>query len=1074
MERSFKIEIDRFIPWQPEDELEARISKNWAFTESKFSNFVEEKDESRFKLLFNKHFTKIVLAIRRSPTLKIFAKKLFRFVPKRARIGIAGITENQMTNAIFSSPALNKVNHNSLELGFGICTSSAAKVSVVISVYNNYELTIECLRSLQIAALEIDLEVILIDDCSTEFSSQVFANLRGVRYMRLGVNEGYTKATNIGASFAQAPFILLLNNDTYVLPGCIPQLLEIMENDAANAIVGATLLNSDYTVQESGSQIFSDGVIENLGFHMNVNDPRVGFLKEVDYCSAAAILVRKEFWIKKSGFDERYAPAYFEDTDLCLSAWQLGHRVVLAPRAYVIHIRGASYGINNRNSELMQINKERFLDRWATELTSHWENNGANRFESSRVSKGIVVIVDYLLPSFSRDSGSIRTIRLIESLMSLGYHVCLSGLRNESTILDLANFQNMGIEVYSNPDALIAGLHQRKSRVKNVWLVRESVIATCFSQFSKAFPGADFISDLLDLDYMRNDKDLVISKNQIKITKNSQCVVLVSPFEKRILQKEVPQSRIIDCWKNFPIQKADNSFASRSGLIFVGGFGHKPNRDGMLWFLDNVLPILRTLNFKEEISVVGTNISPEDFQLMADSGIQVLGNVKNLTGLYGQSKLAMAPLISGRGLKGKVAEALSFGIPVIASSVAVEGFDVNNQECIKVADNPADFAAAILILSTQPKEWLQAHSSATKYIEEFFSKDVFRNKVVEVLNSAGKSNSVNSVAPFGEIDNGRNFEIDKEIFVVRDLRTQSLFRTKPFLELGNSLYKRSYIEKNRIKRNRIQKIATLTIEKDEFGSIQFINKAGIGSIDYFGLLVQQDKQDIYGHWILDILPKFLILQKIYGSEIFLFTTKIPKDFVFDLLKVFKLDPKLLKSVDNLEGRIINLVDTSETREFDLIDIDALDSLINETKGYSHWDGIERSRKIFVSRKNVLKAGIDSRTLSNRDEIEDHFLHLGFEIVHPEDLKIEEQISIFAKADIIAGEAGSGMHNSIFMPDNALVINLQSAQQRHLIQSSVSRVNNGRCIYVWGDSDYESWDSNFQIDVEVLKKLEDII
>jgi GT2 family glycosyltransferase len=491
------VDVDQFNAWQAEDYAESvllqeRVSQR--LIEARFFSAITKVENQN---IFSKFLLTFYKKIQKKPDGKFFLKKIFTFFPRNLREYFFFIIFRNLSGLI-SGPEFNFGN-NSPELGFGICTSKNPQVTIVIPIYNNLEITLECLRSLQLAALESEIEIIVIDDASADFSVEVFENIRGIRYVRLCENVGYTKATNIGASYAKGNYIFLLNNDAVVIPGCIPQLLKCFSSQPNVGIVGATLLNADYSVQESGSQVFRDGSGRNLGSGFHVSDPRLQFSREVDYCSAAAIMVKRTLWLSVSGFDERFAPAYFEDTDLCFAAWKNDLKVVVSNNAYVIHQRSSSYG--KANDELMRINRDKFNLKWALVLEKHWKNKGEVRFESSRSSKGIVVLVDDFLPSFSRNSGSIRTIKLLTTISDLGYHVCLTALSNKITPLNSQKLSDLGFEFYPDASSLIAGLKDRKNRVLYLGLIPEELNNTYFDVLFKEFPKAGSVKELLDLNY---------------------------------------------------------------------------------------------------------------------------------------------------------------------------------------------------------------------------------------------------------------------------------------------------------------------------------------------------------------------------------------------------------------------------------------------------------------------------------------------------------------------------------------------------------------------------------------------
>jgi len=1068
MRNIFPLEEIIVRPWMVEDREEALILRR-QFQVSPVQGGQHFEPSNSKPVFFQNLIIKAYLFFKASYKRKRIAFMAFKILSAKQQRNIIEIVSNR-ENPLNTGESIAPVEFNfSRELGLGICTSDMPRVSVVVSVFNSFQLTIDCLRSLQIEALEVDLEVIVIDDASDEFDSIFFENIRGVKYIRLKENVGYTRATNIGATFAITDHIFLLNNDVRIVPGCIAYLLQKLEADPSVAMIGPTLLNLDNTIQETGSQIFRDGSGHNIGAGLDINDPQVNFEKEVDYCSAAALLVRKTFWEGVTGFDEQYAPAYYEDSDLGFTAWGAGLRVLHTPEVFAIHHRGASYSKDNKNSELMNSNRKKFINKWSSDLQQSWENQGTSRIEAKRESKGIVILVDHLLPSFSRDSGSIRTIRLIESIQHLGFHVCLTALSSEITPFDLSLLRRMGIEVYPHIDLMLAKVAKRSDRVKSVWLIREQVHHAFRSTLEHHFPKAGFITDLLDLDYSENEDETTISQSQLQLASESNVVVLVSPSERTLLSSALPDLQVFDAWKYFDIQDSKNSFSARGDILFVGGFGHKPNREGIFWFKDHVLPKLRSKGYLGGVTLVGTNIGLEDTKILSSVGIQVLGNIKSLEVVYGNHRVAIAPLLTGRGLKGKIAEALSFGLPVVSTKIGAEGFDLKDQECIFVGDSVEDFSEMVLKLLSNKELWEIAHRSTRDYVRKAFSKDIFVQKISEILLVANNSIeidrsqfSIHSVikAPFS---------LDTQIHAQRHFPMQTLRREHPDVELGNSIYKSS--DQYPDIYHRAREFKTLRALFDPNAEEKFTRDlTGLDS-NQFAITVPEDQQNIYGHWLLDIIPKYMQTAEAYGEELSIVLLKKPKKFIYEILNLFSIPESALLTIESLEKCHLNLIETNATREFDYVDLEAIQMMLSRVSLLDSRLEVEMKRKIFISRSRIGKFGFNSRSLTNRGPVEDFFLESGFEIHYPETLSIPDQYRLFSQANVVAGEAGSGLHNSIFMIPGSRVINLQSARQEHRIQSSLKMVNESLSTYIWGKPSTTQWNSNFEIDLDLLRTLD---
>ena len=143
---------------------------------------------------------------------------------------------------------------------------------------------------------------------------------------------------------ARGDYVLFLNNDTLVTAGWLDALVRCIEEAPHAGLVGAKLIYPDGRLQEAGGIVFADGSGWNYGRFDDPADPRYNFRREADYCSGAAILLRRDLFLQLGRFDARYAPAYYEDTDLAFAVRAAGKKVFYEPRAMVIHFEGITSG----------------------------------------------------------------------------------------------------------------------------------------------------------------------------------------------------------------------------------------------------------------------------------------------------------------------------------------------------------------------------------------------------------------------------------------------------------------------------------------------------------------------------------------------------------------------------------------------------------------------------------------------------------------------------------------------------------------------------------------------------------
>src|SRR5690606_35191212 len=227
---------------------------------------------------------------------------------------------------------------------FALPTSSAPRASIIIPVFGAFAHTLACLRALAAHPPLAPFEVIVVDDASPDDSPAQLRAIDGLRVHERSVNGGFIAACNDGASFARGDVLVFLNNDTIPQPGWLDALLDTFDAHPDAGLVGAQLLYPDGRLQEAGGVVFADGSAWNYGRFGDPTDPRYAYLRDADYISGAAIAIPRALFIGLGGFDVRYAPAYYEDTDLAFAVRAAGRRVLYQPAARVVHDEGATSG----------------------------------------------------------------------------------------------------------------------------------------------------------------------------------------------------------------------------------------------------------------------------------------------------------------------------------------------------------------------------------------------------------------------------------------------------------------------------------------------------------------------------------------------------------------------------------------------------------------------------------------------------------------------------------------------------------------------------------------------------------
>ncbi len=304
--------------------------------------------------------------------------------------------------------------------------SSYPKISVLILCYNKIEYTIKCLTTLFKNTSYPNFEVIVVDNASSDDMPGYLESFGDkIKFIHSEANSGFVGGNNLASQYAKGEFLVFLNNDTEVQPSWLEHLVTTFNYHPNAGAVGSMLIYPDGKLQEAGGVIFQDGAGWNYGRNQEPIDSRFGFVREVDYCSGAALMVRRSLFMKLNGFDERFTPAYYEDTDMCFGIRKLGYKVYYNPFSKVIHHEGATAGTDlNWGLKDQNINAEKFKTKWKEELKLQYPNSPEMVYHFSNRNKGKrILIIDDIPPLPDRASGAKDHYQMLMQMIELGYNI---------------------------------------------------------------------------------------------------------------------------------------------------------------------------------------------------------------------------------------------------------------------------------------------------------------------------------------------------------------------------------------------------------------------------------------------------------------------------------------------------------------------------------------------------------------------------------------------------------------------------------------------------------------------------
>jgi GT2 family glycosyltransferase len=595
-------------------------------------------------------------------------------------------------------------------------------LSILIPVYNQLHYTLACLRSIADHPPSVAFEVVVADDCSTDATAAVLARVPGLILVHHDHNLGFLRSCNKALDSCRGEFVFLLNNDTVLTEGSLDALLQTFEAYPKAGIVGARLQYPNGKLQEAGGIVWRDASAWNFGRLQDPTEPAFNYVKPCDYVSGAALMIRRALFLSLGKFDERYAPAYYEDTDLCFGVREAGYEVLLQPRATIIHFEGISHGTDETAGmkQHQVTNRETFATKWQTVLEREHVPNGEQVFlaRDRSFNKTTVLIIDHYVPHFDKDAGSRSTFQYIKLLVEAGCNVKFLGdnfYRHEpyTTVLE-----QMGVEVLVGETmnrSWKQWLKETAATIDVIYLHRPHIASNYIDVINTLKPKPRTLYFGHDLHHLRLEREFALTgdkkvkadaarwhQKEYALFDKVDVVYYPSSVEVDAVKAERPDLavRVLPLNVFQEPSSGNSSFDTRTGIVFVGGFNHPPNADGLRWFCHEVLPLIMRELPDLVLHIVGSNM-PDDILELADEHVIVHGFISDdeLVILYSGVRVSVVPLRFGAGVKGKVLEALHAGVPVVTTSVGAEGIP-ESETLLTIADEAETMASALTALYT--------------------------------------------------------------------------------------------------------------------------------------------------------------------------------------------------------------------------------------------------------------------------------------------------------------------------------------------------------------------------------------
>jgi len=362
-----------------------------------------------------------------------------------------------------------------------------------------------------------------------------------------------------------------------------------------------------------------------------------------------------------------------------------------------------------------------------------------------------VLIVSDSYPAFDRSSYELRFSRLVQilaeshqvSLCPLDVPYMVNELGESAVTLYRQTLVSQGVRIWDSGlvpalktdtyDAVIFIIYVQASH-KNIQAVRywtptaKLIIDSVDVQFGRYMSRARLTNQQSDIEFANN-----VKRKEIATYRQADFVIVVSEQERQLLAPDLPVNKLAIIPNIHPMgEYVPTAARDKNVLMFVGWGQYEPNSDAVLYFANEILPLILEQAPQVRFKVIGEGY-PDAVKSLHGGPIEILGHVPSMHPYLTESYISVAPLRYGSGVKGKIGEALSYGLPVVTTSIGLEGFGLTPGKEILIGDTPREFADQVLSLLSDPDRHTELGVSGRKFLENNFSEVVVKAKINQVF-----------------------------------------------------------------------------------------------------------------------------------------------------------------------------------------------------------------------------------------------------------------------------------------------------------------------------------------------------
>ncbi|MDR6489453.1 glycosyltransferase involved in cell wall biosynthesis [Chryseobacterium vietnamense] len=343
-------------------------------------------------------------------------------------------------------------------------------------------------------------------------------------------------------------------------------------------------------------------------------------------------------------------------------------------------------------------------------------------------------------PAHDKESGANRLKELIFIYKELGYNCILFAPHKFEDDSYVKFYQQHNVIVYieNNKYRNIYDFLSSFKKIDYVWFNGPLALNLFYKKMKTVLPSAKFIYDMVDIHFLRFKRAIELEPNRISLKKNYKhffrletvvapqldYIIAISDKEKEIMSQYADQNKIITV-SNIHYPKIDISerknFSESKGITFIGSI-HEPNIDAVKFLYEKIMPIVWKTNPELEVSIIGNVAEKLDLKLFPK--FTFLGFVESIEEHFMNSKIMVAPLRFGAGVKGKIGQAFEYFLPVVTTDIGAEGMKLTDKKNVLIANDEARFAEAIIQLNNDEDLWNTLSRNSVDSLSAFSPEEV--------------------------------------------------------------------------------------------------------------------------------------------------------------------------------------------------------------------------------------------------------------------------------------------------------------------------------------------------------------